>query len=277
MQGKTINGFELKRLLGEGGMSEVWLAENEIHKQAAIKIMKPRSFAPNIEKRFRTEAEIMVRLNHPNIRKVFGYGSIDKRPAIIMEYISGEDLSVRIKQGQRFSEAELEKWWNQLVDALNYTHAQGIVHRDIKPGNIFVDPKGDIKLVDFGIAKVLEDSSATQTGQNLGTLMYMSPEQVIDSKHIDHRTDIYSLAVTFVHLLTGKNPYDDKTSSTYQISEQIVYTPLNLREVPPTWRTFLSPYLTKSPKRRHALTAFPSSAAMASQSSHGDDKTENEG
>ena len=263
MQGKTINGFELKRPLGVGGMAEVWYAENEIRKPAAVKILNAKLAVDSaIVERFRTEAEIMVRLNHPYIRQVYGYGTIDERPAIIMEYLDGDDLKARMKQDQRFSESDLEKWWNQLTEALNYTHAQGIVHRDIKPGNIFVDNYGNIKLLDFGIAKVRESISSTQTGQKLGTLMYMSPEQVVDSKHVDYRTDLYSLAVTFVHLLTGKKPYDSDSSSDFQISEQIVYKPLDLSGLPSAWRAFLTPYLEKDPMKRPALRPFSTKSLM---------------
>ena len=263
MQGKTINGFELKRPLGKGGMAEVWYAENEIRKPAAVKILSAKlAIDTVIVERFRNEAEIMVRLNHPNIRQVYGYGAIDERPAIIMEYLDGDDLKARLKEGQSFSDEQLKKWWNQLVEALNYTHSQGIVHRDIKPGNIFVDNYGNIKLLDFGIAKVRESISSTQTGQKLGTLMYMSPEQVVDSKHIDYRTDLYSLAVTFVHLLTGKKPYDSDSSSDFQISEQIVYKPLDLSGVPMTWRSFLAPYLEKDPMKRPALRPFSTDSLM---------------
>ena len=257
MQGKIINGFELKKRLGVGGMAEVWYAENEIHKEAAVKILNAElSRNTNIVERFRNEAEIMVKLNHPNIRQVYGYGSIDDRPAIIMEYLDGDDLKARMKQGQRFTDEELVTWWDQLVDALNYTHKKGIVHRDIKPGNIFVDNEGDIKLLDFGIAKVRESISSTQTGQKLGTLMYMSPEQVKDSKHIDYHTDNYSLAVTFVHLITGRKPYDSDTSSDFEISEQIVYKPIDMSEIPEDWKEFLDPYLEKDPSKRAELKHF---------------------
>ena len=264
MQGETINGYTLQRPLGRGGMAEVWYAENKIHKPAAIKILNAElAHNASIEERFRNEAEVMVRLSHPNIRQVYDYGDIDGRPAIIMEYLDGSDLKSRIKSGQRFSQEELERWWNQLVDALNYTHAQGIIHRDIKPGNIFVDKEGNIKLLDFGIAKVRESISSTQTGQKLGTLMYMSPEQVKDSKHIDYHTDVYSLAVTFVHLITGKKPYDSDTSSDFEISEQIVYKPMDMSNVPPVWQNFLMPYLEKDPQQRAALRPFSATSAFA--------------
>ena len=257
MQGKTIIGFELKRLLGKGGMAEVWYAENHIHKAAAVKIINADlSQNDSIRERFRNEAEVMVKLNHPNIRQVYDYGEIDGRPAIVMEYLDGDDLKERLKRGQRFTDEELKRWWNQLVDALNYTHQKGIIHRDIKPGNIFVDTGGNIKLLDFGIAKVRESISATQTGQKLGTLMYMSPEQVKDSKHIDNRTDVYSLAVTFVHLITGRKPYDSDTSSDFEISEQIVYRPLDISGLPMQWRNFLAPYLEKELTMRPPLRHF---------------------
>ena len=264
MQDKVISGYTLKKLLGKGGMAEVWYAENNIGKTAAVKILLPKLCEDqNVMSRFRTEAMVMVGLNHPNIRQVYDYGEIDGRPAIVMEYLEGDDLKERMKRGQRFSEADLEKWWNQLIDALNYTHQKGVVHRDIKPGNIFVDYQGNIKLLDFGIAKVRESISSTQTGQKLGTLMYMSPEQVKDSKHIDYRTDVYSLAVTFVNLITGKKPYDTETSSDFDISEQIVYKPLDLSGVPEDWAAFLTPYLEKDPAKRPELQHFHDVAASA--------------
>ncbi len=257
MQGKTISGYTLQRPLGTGGMAEVWYAENKIGKNAAVKMLLPKLCQDeNVVSRFLTEAKVMVDLNHPNIRQVYDYGDIDGRPAIVMEYLDGSDLKARMKRGQRFTEEELERWWNQLVDALNYTHKKGIVHRDIKPGNIFVNKEGNIKLLDFGIAKVRESISSTQTGQKLGTLMYMSPEQVKDSKHIDYKTDVYSLAVTFVHLLTGKKPYDSDTSSDFEISEKIVYKPLDMSGVPAEWQGFLAPYLEKSPEKRPELRRY---------------------
>lgn len=257
MQGKTVNGYTLQGLLGAGGMAEVWLAENRIGKKASVKVLLPKLCEDeNVTSRFLNEAKVMVELNHQNIRQVYDYSDIDGRPCIIMEYLDGDDLKSRMKHGQRFSENDLERWWNQLADALNYTHSKGIVHRDIKPGNIFVDRENNIKLLDFGIAKIRESISSTQTGQKLGTLMYMSPEQVKDSKHIDYHTDIYSLAVTFVHLITGKRPYDSDTSSDFEISEQIVYHPLDLRGLPEKWRLFLEPYLRKEPQDRPALKPF---------------------
>lgn len=257
MEGKSINGFVLHRLLGRGGMAEVWYAENAIHKPAAIKILsKNLADSVAIVDRFRQEAEIMVKLSHPNIRQVYDYVEIDGRPAIIMEYLKGDDLSERLKKGEHFSDEDLIKWWNQLVDALTYTHNKGIVHRDIKPGNIFIDENRNVKLLDFGIAKIKESISMTRTGTLMGTLMYMSPEQVMDSKHIGPESDIYSLAVTFVHLLTGKAPYERKADNDYAIRKGIVEEPLDISSIPEQWRNFLKPYLNKKAELRPTLTYF---------------------
>jgi serine/threonine protein kinase len=257
MQGQIINGFELKRLLGRGGMAEVWYAENEIGKPAAVKVLNENlSNYQQIVERFHNEALVMVKLDHPNIRQVYGYGYLGNRHCIIMEYLEGEDMEAMMKAGRHFTDKELQRWWDQTVDALDYTHAMGIVHRDIKPSNLFLDKRGNIKLLDFGIAKVKESISLTQTGALLGTLMYMSPEQVKDTKNIDYRTDIYSLAVTFSQLVSGNCPYDSNTSGDFEIRERIVYKPLDLSGLPNSWQGFLAPYLNKEPDKRPALRHF---------------------
>lgn len=257
MQGQVINGFELKKLLGKGGMAEVWYAENEIGKPAAVKVLNENLASyPQIVERFHNEALVMVKLDHPNIRQVYGYGYIGNRHCIVMEYLEGEDLEALMKNGRRFTDDELHRWWDQTVDALNYTHAMDIVHRDIKPSNLFLDKRGNIKLLDFGIAKVKESISLTSTGAMLGTLMYMSPEQVKDTKNIDYRTDIYSLAVTFAQLISGNCPYDSSSSGDFEIRERIVYKPLDLSGLPASWKNFLAPYLEKEPENRPALRYF---------------------
>lgn len=258
MKGKIVYGYTLLQPIGVGGMAEVWLAENKIGKKAAVKILLPKLCDDtSITSRFLIEAKIMVGLNHQNIRQVYDYGDIDGRPCIIMEYLEGEDLMKKLKRGEKFKEEVLKKWWNQLVSALSYTHQKDIVHRDIKPGNIFIDTNNNVKLLDFGIAKVRESIYATQilslTGSKLGTLLYMSPEQIRDSKSVDYRTDTYSLAVTFVHLITGKKPYNDNVTSDFLISEQIVYKSIDLSTLPPFWRNFLSPYLNKERAKRPSL------------------------
>lgn len=257
MQGQTINGYTLKHRLGEGGMAEVWYAENEIGKPAAVKILNENlSRNTQIVERFHNEALVMVKLDHPNIRQVYGYGYLGDRHCIIMEYLEGDDLEALLKKGRHFTNEELQCWWNHTVDALNYTHTMGVVHRDIKPSNIFLDKNGNIKLLDFGIAKVKESISMTRTGMMMGTLMYMSPEQVKDPKRVGPKSDVYSLAVTFVHLLTGKPVYDSDTSSEYDIQLSIVNQPVDLSSVDSAWQGFLASYLEKDPDKRPALRHF---------------------
>jgi len=257
MKDKVINGYTLQHLLGEGGMAEVWYAENSIGKPAAIKILKKElSLMQEVDIRFANEAKVMVKLNHNNIRQVYDYGNIDGRPCIIMEYLEGADLSVRLKRGENFSQLQLQKWWDELASALNYTHAREVIHRDIKPSNIFITDDDHLKLLDFGIAKIRSSITLTQTGAHMGTLLYMSPEQVKDSKHLDFRTDLYSLAVTFYHLQTGFPPYDSTNSSAFEIQTQIVNEPLHLALLPLQWSSFLFGYLEKEPGKRPILQPF---------------------
>ena len=270
MQGKIVNGYMLKHLLGEGGMAEVWYAENEIGMPAAVKILYDKMTRnEQMLERFHNEAVVMVKLSHPNIRRVYGYGYIDNRHCIVMEYLEGNDLDSLLQSGRHFTDAELRRWWNQTAAALNFTHSQGIVHRDIKPSNLFLDKEGNIKLLDFGIAKMQENNSMTRTGSLMGTLMYMSPEQVNDTKRVDYHTDLYSLAVTFVHLLTGKAPYDESSSSYLEIPLSIVTKPLDLSEVPSEWQGFLNPYLVKDPNDRpSSCQLVPVPEAVQTSSDH---------
>jgi serine/threonine protein kinase len=249
-----INGFKLIEKIGEGGMAEVWFAKNEIGKSAAVKILKKElSLNKDIVERFRNEAKIMLKLEHPNIRQVYDFATINEQPCIIMEYLEGEDLKQLLLQGYKFNDEQLVEWWNQLVDALNYTHQKKIVHRDIKPSNLFLTKDGKIKVMDFGVAKIKDSISATQTGSHIGTVLYMSPEQVRDSKNIDYKTDIYSLAVTYYHLLTEIAPYDITNSSIYEIQSQIVNKELNTDNIPECWKKQLNKYFIKDPSKRYNL------------------------
>ena len=254
MQNKTIIGYTLFRLLGAGGMAEVWYAENSIGKKAAVKILKEEfTKMGTVLERFKNEAQVMVTLVHPHIRQVYDYGTIDDRPCIVMEYLEGADLSDRLRRGEHFSDAQLTQWWNNMVDILHYTHQQGVIHRDIKPSNIFITDTGELRLLDFGIAKIKSSITLTQTGNRMGTLMYMSPEQVRDSKNLDYRSDTYSLAVTFYHLISGKAPYDSQTDSEFDIQMKIVAEVLDVTVLPVKWRQLLAPLLIKEVDCRGCL------------------------
>lgn len=268
LYGKVINGYALCEPLGEGGMAEVWRAESSLGKSVSVKLLKAEYVVmDNIVSRFENEARVMSRLDHPNIRGVYDYGTIEGRPAIVMEYLDGEDFSSMLKRGYAFRDTQLKDYWTKLVQALRHTHAKGIVHRDIKPSNIFLTKSGEVKLLDFGVAKTRSNLTHTKTGMRIGTPLYMSPEQVKDSKHLDYKTDIYSLAVTFYHLLTGVSPYDYNTTSEFEIQLKICQEPLDLSRLPQAWQSLLLPLLEKEPKLRGELCLFYEKGSKDSKTS----------
>ena len=225
----TIGKYKITRLIGEGGMAAVYVGEHiKLGTEAAIKVLNPiLSANKQIHERFVNEAKLMASLNHPNIAKVIDYEETDNVLAIVMEFLEGEDLSAVIKKNGALPENEVMNYLKQSLSALDYAHSKGIVHRDIKPSNIFVLPDGRIKILDFGIAKLFgEGNEMTQTGTQIGTPIYMSPEQVKSDKSIDHRSDIYSLGVTMFYAINGKPPYDANTTSQFDIFNKIVYEPL---------------------------------------------------
>lgn len=226
-----IGKYRLTKLLAEGGMAKVFEGTHEhLGTKVAIKILNPiLSASEDIRTRFRNEAKVMASLKHPNIVQVIDYEEQAGCLAILMELLEGQDLNDYVKKNGAMPVTQAVQVFSQILDALAYAHAQnqGIVHRDIKPSNIFVAPNLTIKILDFGIAKIFGDSAdKTQTGLQLGTPVYMSPEQVLAKKDIDKRSDIYSLGVTLFFALKGHSPYKDNTSSNFEIYKKIVEEPL---------------------------------------------------
>jgi Uncharacterized conserved protein len=275
MKNEIVNVYTLKSPIDKGGMGEVWLAENDINIDVAVKILREELMnKQRYIDRFEAEAKVMVNLEHSNICQVYGYSkitttdkdgrTIENRPCIIMEYLEGSDLLCRMNNGEHLDETLISKCWNQLVDALNYTHKKGVVHLDIKPSNIFLTDKKEIKLLDFGIARINESNTDTPISNikesnadtpisnikenntdtpigNMGTPLYMSPEQ-LNGNPIDYKSDNYSLAITFYHLLTGISPS--------------AHEPLKLENLTPEWRKLLQPYLEEEPENRPELKHF---------------------
>jgi serine/threonine protein kinase len=225
---EKIGNYKVNRLIGEGGMAKVYEVQNTLGKRFAAKVLLPKyQLDDQIQKRFIQEAQVMVKLKHKNICQIIDLIETSDQSFIIMEYLNGMDLKSYIDKNGKASEAEVMEWLKQIAPALDYAHNKGIVHRDIKPSNLFLCKDGTIKLMDFGIAKVSQDSLvSTHTLSKMGSPIYMSPEQIKSPKYVDHRTDIYSLGVTLHHLLSGKPPYDEKTESAFEIQMKIVQEPL---------------------------------------------------
>lgn len=224
-----INKYKITRLIGQGGMSSVYEAEHELlGTKVAIKVLNPiLSSNAQIRERFINEAKVMASLDHPNITRVIDFDEQPGQLSIVMEFLAGQDLKAYIEKKGAMLEQDIAQYLVQTLSALQYAHTKGIVHRDIKPSNIYILPDGRVKILDFGIAKLFgEGNEMTQTGTQIGTPIYMSPEQVKADKTIDHRSDIYSLGVTMFYAMNGQPPYDSNTTSQFDIFSKIVYEPL---------------------------------------------------
>lgn len=226
---KVVGKYRLTRFIGEGGMASVYEGTHEkLGTKVAVKILNPVLTANRqIRMRFENEAKFMASLDHKNITRVLDYDEQPDMLAIIMELITGQDLSALIKQKGALRPEQAIPIFEQVLDAFQYAHTKGIIHRDIKPSNIFITDENQVKILDFGIAKIVGSADdLTSTGAQIGTPVYMSPEQVKGEKDIDQRSDIYSLGVTLFFTLNGKPPYDSTTQSNFEIFNKIVFEPI---------------------------------------------------
>jgi CHASE2 domain-containing sensor protein len=216
MAGARFGRYSVERHLGRGGMGDVYLVRDTIiNRRAALKTIRPdTNLAANeiieMRQRFYREAQTAGALTHPNIVTIYDVGEDLGMSYIVMELVEGETLSQRMKR-QRFTVAQIKHVIYHGAMGLDYAHASGVVHRDVKPDNIMVSNAGVVKMMDFGIARVME-SSLTKTGSVIGTPAYMSPEQV-NGQRIDARSDIFSLGVILYELLTGQKPFTGHTIS----------------------------------------------------------------
>lgn len=228
MIGKIINGYKLLRILGEGGMATVYYAENNLGLKAAVKILKEKfSNDPNVSTRFKQEAKIMMKLDDvKGVCRVYDCVEYEGKLVIIMEYLEGMNLRDYVeKKGPIHNYAAIRRMAVQVLQTLSVAHDREIVHRDIKPANLFLVKGGIIKLLDFGISKILfsDDENGTeyetQTRQKMGTLSYMSPEQIKSTATVDARTDIYAFGLTLYNLMTGNDPLDMEEDSWGEIDD----------------------------------------------------------
>lgn len=263
--GTRLGDFEIIAELGRGGMGTVYRARQvSLNRVVALKVLSaPMAQTPGLIKRFVTEAHAAAKLHHTNIVAVYAQGEHDGHLFYAMELIDGEGLERAMRRHENGltprqparDYRRLARLISEPADALQHAHAQGVVHRDIKPQNILLGRDGRLHVTDFGLARLLDEPGVTISGEMLGTPAYMSPEQVgADRRKIDHRTDIFSLGVTFYEMLTGSRPFDGVTRD--QVIARICTTePVAPRKldttIPVDLETICLRALEKDPARRY--------------------------
>jgi serine/threonine-protein kinase len=242
---KQIGDYEIIRELGHGGMGQVFLVRNLISDRIeAMKILLPDlANQGDLGARFIREIKLLASLDHPNIAALRTAFSADNQLIMIMEYVEGDTLAHRMERGP-FPPAEALDYIDQVLAALSYAHAKGIIHRDIKPANMMLTPSGVLKLMDFGIARSGNDLGLTVTGTTLGSLDYMSPEQV-QAQPTDARSDLYSVGVSLYEMVTGQRMFN-ATSSFSIMEAQIKEAPRPPIEVQPSLPKPLSDLIVMS-------------------------------
>lgn len=259
--GALLSRYRIIRQLGSGGMGEVYLAERadgQVNMRVALKILSNGLVDPVFLARFQRERQILAELNHPGIASLLDAGITDQgRPWFVLNYIQGEPVNDYCKH-QSLTLVERLALFQKLCEAIEYAHQWGVVHRDLKPGNILIDEaSGKPVVLDFGIATKCEDDNLTRTGQMLGTVFYSSPEQIRgEVADLDLRSDIFSLGILLYELVDNRKPFESNNLT--ETSYQIIYqdTPaLHTKQVPQDLSAIIFKCLNKSPSDRYQLVS----------------------
>jgi eukaryotic-like serine/threonine-protein kinase len=209
---QRLGDYEILRVLGAGGMGRVYQVRNVITDRIeAMKVLLPEiSGQEEVAARFLREIKVLAALDHPHIARLHTALTVDNQLVMIMEYVEGQAISARLASGP-IPIPEALTYIDQVLDALNYAHQRHVIHRDIKPANMMLTPDGTVKLMDFGIARSDTEPTMTATGSTLGSLNYMSPEQV-KGERTDERSDLYSVGISLYEMVTGERPFHGESS-----------------------------------------------------------------
>ncbi|WP_306363385.1 protein kinase [Nocardia sp. CC227C] len=249
--------YRLHRLIATGGMGQVWEAlDTRLDRRVAVKVLKAEFSAdPTFRHRFRTEAKTTAQLNHPGIAGIYDYGETmdpagGETAYLVMELVSGEPLNAVLNRLGRLSVAQGLDMLEQTGRALQVAHAAGVVHRDVKPGNILVTPTGQVKITDFGIAKAVDASPVTKTGMVMGTAQYIAPEQAT-GEDATAASDVYSLGVVGYEALAGQRPFTGDGALTVAMKHVRETPPPLPSDLPPNVRELIEITMAKEPGQRY--------------------------
>ena len=271
--------YRLTHRIAVGGMGEVWAADDtRLARVVAVKILRPELTGdPEFLGRFRTEARITASLNHPGICAVYDYGEVSGADHylagtayLVMELISGESLSSVLARLGRLSVGRTLDVLEQTGNALQQAHARALVHRDIKPGNLLITPGGQVKITDFGIAKVAHEAPVTRNGMVMGTAQYISPEQAA-GREASPASDIYSLGVVAYECLAGRLPFHSDNTVAIALAHVRDAPPPLPDDVPPAVARLVMTMLAKDPAARFANGALLARAAAELRAGGGRD------
>jgi serine/threonine-protein kinase len=253
--GSVLGGrYRLDQVLGQGGMATIFRAtDGQLGREVAVKVLRPEFGSdPQFVERFTREARAAASLSHPNIVQVYDYGTSPVGPYIVMEQVAGGDLSVALGEHGALPPTAVARTGQQIADALAAAHARGLVHRDIKPGNILLSPDGRVQVADFGIAQAAASSPVTATGITLGSVLYFSPEQARGDPS-SPASDIYSLGLVMYELLTGQRAFSGDSPAAVAVARLSggVPSPMTVRaDMPPALDAIVRWCLATDPSAR---------------------------